>query len=82
MTAWRAKLDGGAIALSDAALMISGGGCVGAVLTVERQQRLRDPRLNLGFMVEAADEAPDNAAQVDLHVGLHRDIDVGAILAG
>ena len=53
-----------------------------AALTIERQQRLRDPRLDFGFMVEAADDAFDNAAKVDAHIGLHRDIDVGAIMAG
>jgi hypothetical protein len=42
-------------ALMDAALIIRARGRIGAVLTIERQQRLRDPRLDLGFMVEAAD---------------------------
>ena len=49
---------------------------------INLQQRLRDPRLDLGFLVEAAENAFDDAAQVDAHIGLHRDIDVGALMAG
>ena len=49
---------------------------------IHLQQRLRDPRLGLGFMVEATDDVFDNAAKVHLHIGLHRDIDVGALMAG
>ena len=69
-------------ALIGAARMISTGACIGAALTIEHQQRLRDPRLDLGFMVEAAEDAFDDAAKVDAHIGLHRDIDVGAVMAG
>ena len=69
-------------ALMGAALMISARGRIGAALTIERQQRLRDPRLDFGFTVEAADDAFDDMAKVDLDIGLHRDIDVGAIMAG
>ena len=71
----------GAIALLDATLMISAGGYVGARLTIERQQRLCDPDLDLRFMVEARDQTFDNLAEVNRHVGLHRHIDLGVDLA-
>jgi hypothetical protein len=72
----------GAVAVTRAALMISAGGWVSAALTIDRQQRLRDPCLNLGFMVEGADNAFDNATKVDVHISLHRDLDVGSVMAG
>ena len=49
---------------------------------IDLQKRLRDPCLDLRFMVEAADDAFDNAAKVDLHIGLHRDIHIGSVMAG
>jgi len=72
----------GAIAWMDAALVISAGGCVSAVLTIERQQRLRDARFGFRFTVELRNEAIDDLAHVNMHIGLHGDIDVGAIMAG
>jgi hypothetical protein len=56
----------GAIALMRAALMISADGCICAVRTVERQQRLRDPRFDFRFMVEMRNEALDDLAHVNL----------------
>jgi threonine dehydrogenase-like Zn-dependent dehydrogenase len=38
-------------ALIGAAVKISTGARIRAAFTIERQQRLRDPRLDLGFMV-------------------------------
>jgi hypothetical protein len=52
-----------------------------AALTIHFQQRLRDPRLDVGFAVEGTDHAVDNAAQVDIDIGLHGHVDVGAIVA-
>ncbi len=69
-------------ALIGAALMISAGACIDAALTIERQQRLRDPRFDFRFMVEMRNEALDDWAHVNLDVGLHRDIHLGAIVAG
>jgi hypothetical protein len=62
----------GALTLMVAALMIGAGACIRAGLTIEGQQRLRDPRLDLRFTVEAADDALDDLAHVNLDTGLHR----------
>jgi hypothetical protein len=62
--------------------MMSPGGRVSTVLGVERQQRLRNPRLDLGLMVKGADDASDNTAQIDLHIGLDGDVDVLIVMAG
>ena len=60
-------------ALIGAALMISTSACICAALTIERQQRLRDPRLGFWFVVEVRDQTFHDLAHVDIHVGLHRD---------
>ena len=72
----------GTIAVMRAALMIQAGTCIAAALTIERQQRLRDARFGFRFTVELRNEALDDLAHVNMHIGLHRDIDVGAIMAG
>ena len=71
----------GAIAWMDDALVISAGGCVSAVLIIERQQRLRDPRFGFRVMVEMRNEALDDLAHVNMDIRLHCDIDVGAVMA-
>ena len=62
------------------ALMISAGARVCTALIIERQQRLGDPRFDFRFMVELR-LALDDLAHVDMDVGLHRDIDFGAVMA-
>jgi hypothetical protein len=74
--------DAGAITLVGAALMICSGRLHLHCASHRALAGLRDPRLDFGFMVEAADDAFDNAAKVDAHIGLHGDLDVGAIIAG
>ena len=51
-------------------------------LIIDFHKRLRDPRLGFGFMVEVRDQALDDLAHVDIDVGLHRDIDLSAVMAG
>ena len=53
-----------------------------ALRSPSSEQRLRDPRFGFRFMVEVRDQALDDLAHVDIDVGLHRDIDVGALMAG
>jgi hypothetical protein len=75
-------IGAGVIAWVGAALMIGAGGCIGAALTIDRQQRLRDPRFGVRFVVELRDNALDDGAHVDMNIGLHRDIHVGSVMAG
>ena len=70
----------GTVALMRAALMIHGV-CIAAALTIERQQRLRDARLGFRFTVELRNEAFDDLAHVNMHIGLYRDIHIGAVMA-
>ena len=69
----------GTSAVMRAALMIHGV-CIAAALTIERQQRLRDARFGFRFTVELRNEALDHLAHVNMHIGLHRNIDVGAVM--
>jgi hypothetical protein len=62
--------------------MIGAATVIAAALSIEVQQRLRDPRFNIRLMVEVRDEALDNLAYVDARAGLDSHIDFGAIVAG
>ena len=72
----------GTIAVMRAALMIHADTCIAAALAIDHQQRLRDARFGFRFTVELRNEAIDDLAHVNMHIGLHGDIDVGAIMAG
>jgi hypothetical protein len=42
---------------------------------------LRDPRFGFRFIVELRNQALDDLAHVNMEIRLHRDIDVGAVMA-
>jgi hypothetical protein len=47
---------------------------------IDFHKSLRNPRLGFGFMIEVRDQALDDLAHIDIDVGLHRNIDRGAVM--